>query len=118
MKAVQIMSFGTADVLRINDVDRPAPGVGEVLVSVGATGVNGHDVIVRAGEVKMMSGRRFLIGVGLDFAGTVAATGADVESQRSLPGRSLPGPGRSPAPIGALPRLRIDCLPMACPQGR
>ena len=83
MKAVQIMSFGTAaDVLRINDVDRPAPGTGEVLVSVEATSVNGHDVIVRAGEVKMVSGRRFPIGAGLDFAGTVAATGTGVEGYR------------------------------------
>ncbi|MFI1481874.1 zinc-binding alcohol dehydrogenase family protein [Streptomyces sp. NPDC020747] len=82
MKAVQIMSFGTSDVLRINDVERPAPGAGEVLVSVEATSVNGHDVVVRSGEVKMMSGRRFPIGVGLDFAGTVAATGAGVENHR------------------------------------
>jgi NADPH:quinone reductase-like Zn-dependent oxidoreductase len=82
MKAVQIMGFGAADVLRINDVDRPAPGAGEVLVSVEASSVNGHDVIVRAGELKMVSGRRFPIGVGLDFAGTVAATGAGVESYR------------------------------------
>lgn len=73
------MSFGTADVLRINDVDRPAPGTGEVLVSVEAISGNGHDVIVRAGEVKMVSGRRFPIGAGVDFAGTVAATGAGVE---------------------------------------
>ncbi|MFF1542422.1 zinc-binding alcohol dehydrogenase family protein [Streptomyces sp. NPDC058291] len=82
MKAVQVMSFGTADVLRINEVDRPAPGAGEVLVAVEASSVNGHDVIVRAGELKMVSGRRFPIGVGLDFAGTVAATGADVTGHR------------------------------------
>ncbi|WP_314411493.1 NAD(P)-dependent alcohol dehydrogenase [Streptomyces kroppenstedtii] len=82
MKAVQIMGFGTADVLRVNDVDRPAPGAGEVLVAVEASSVNGHDVIVRAGELKMVSGRRFPIGVGLDFAGTVAETGADVAGHR------------------------------------
>ncbi|MGW5231537.1 quinone oxidoreductase family protein [Streptomyces nodosus] len=82
MKAVQITSFGTADVLRINDVDRPSPGAGEVLVAVEASSVNGHDVLVRAGELKMVSGRRFPIGVGLDFAGTVAATGDGVESYR------------------------------------
>lgn len=82
MKAVQITGFGTADVLRVNDVERPAPGAGEVLVSVEASSVNGHDVIVRSGELKMVSGRRFPIGVGLDFAGTVAATGAGVEGYR------------------------------------
>ncbi|MBO3680172.1 NAD(P)-dependent alcohol dehydrogenase [Streptomyces sp. NEAU-YJ-81] len=82
MKAVQITSFGAADVLRVNDVERPVPGAGEVLVSVEASSVNGHDVIVRAGELKMVSGRRFPIGVGLDFAGTVAASGADVAGYR------------------------------------
>ncbi|WP_326614380.1 NADP-dependent oxidoreductase [Streptomyces scopuliridis] len=83
MKAVQITSYGAADVLRVNEVDRPAPGAGEVLVSVEASSVNGHDVIIRAGEMKMVSGRRFPIGTGLDFAGTVAATGADVEGYRA-----------------------------------
>ncbi|MCX5243444.1 NADP-dependent oxidoreductase [Streptomyces prunicolor] len=82
MKAVQITSFGTADVLQVNEVDRPTPGAGEVLVSVEASSVNGHDVIVRSGELKMVSGRRFPIGVGLDFAGVVAATGAGVEGYR------------------------------------
>ncbi|ASQ93279.1 NAD(P)-dependent alcohol dehydrogenase [Streptomyces sp. 11-1-2] len=82
MKTVQITSFGAPDVLRVNDVARPVPAAGEVLVSVEASSVNGHDVIVRAGELKMVSGRRFPIGVGLDFAGTVAATGADVAGYR------------------------------------
>ncbi|WP_307021675.1 NAD(P)-dependent alcohol dehydrogenase [Streptomyces canus] len=44
--------------------------------------MNGHDVLVRAGELKIVSGRRFPIGVGLDFAGVVAATGADVKDYR------------------------------------
>ncbi|MFF0086725.1 NAD(P)-dependent alcohol dehydrogenase [Streptomyces canus] len=82
MKTAQITGYGTVDVLRVNDVDRPAPGAGEVLVSVEASSVNGHDVLVRAGELKIVSGRRFPIGVGLDFAGVVAATGADVEDYR------------------------------------
>ncbi|MGW6919967.1 NADP-dependent oxidoreductase [Streptomyces sp. NPDC054950] len=82
MKAAQITGYGAPDVLRVNDVDRPAPGAGEVLVSVEASSVNGHDVIVRAGELKMVSGRRFPIGAGLDFAGVVVETGAEVESHR------------------------------------
>ncbi|MFD9396428.1 NAD(P)-dependent alcohol dehydrogenase [Streptomyces sp. NPDC060000] len=83
MKAAQITHYGAPDVLRVNDVDRPAPGAGEVLVAVEASSVNGHDVIVRAGELKFVSGRRFPIGVGLDFAGTVAATGVGVEGLRA-----------------------------------
>jgi NADPH:quinone reductase-like Zn-dependent oxidoreductase len=79
MKAAQIARFGEPDVLRINDVERPVPGPAGVLVSVEASSVNGHDVIVRKGGLTIVSGRRFPIGVGLDFAGVVAATGADVE---------------------------------------
>ena len=78
MKAAQIMSFGTPDVLRVTEIDRPSPGAGEVLVSVEASSVNGHDTIVRAGGLKMVSGRKFPIGVGLDFAGVVVTTGPDV----------------------------------------
>ncbi|MFI5953127.1 NAD(P)-dependent alcohol dehydrogenase [Cryptosporangium sp. NPDC051539] len=78
MKAAQITRYGTPDVLRIEDVDRPVPGPGEILVSVTASSVNGHDVLVRSGAVKIMTGRRFPIGVGLDFAGVVAAAGSEV----------------------------------------
>jgi NADPH:quinone reductase-like Zn-dependent oxidoreductase len=78
MKATQIFTYGGPDVLRIGDVDRPQPGPGEVLVRVGASSVNGHDVLVRAGAMKIVSGRRFPIGAGLDFAGVVAETGAGV----------------------------------------
>jgi NADPH:quinone reductase-like Zn-dependent oxidoreductase len=79
MKAAQITSFGAPDVLRVNETDRPEPAAGEVLVAVEAASVNGHDTLVRAGGLKMVSGRRFPIGLGLDFAGTVAATGPGVQ---------------------------------------
>ena len=82
MKAVQITGFGTPDVLLVNDVDRPAPGAGDVLVSVEASSVNGHDSLVRSGALRMVSGRRFPIGFGLDFAGVVAAVGAEVREHR------------------------------------
>ena len=79
MKAAQIGRFGEPDVLRINEVNRPAPGDGEILVTVEASSVNGHDVIVRSGGLKMVSGRKFPIGTGLDFAGVVAAAGPGAE---------------------------------------
>jgi NADPH:quinone reductase-like Zn-dependent oxidoreductase len=82
MKAVQIAGFGTPDVLLVNDVDRPAPGAGDVLVAVEASSVNGHDSLVRSGALRMVSGRRFPIGFGLDFAGVVAAVGAEVREHR------------------------------------
>jgi NADPH:quinone reductase-like Zn-dependent oxidoreductase len=83
MKAVQIAGFGTPDVLLVNDVDCPTPGAGEVLVSVEASSVNGHDTLVRSGGLRMVSGRKFPIGFGLDFAGVVTAVGADVREHRA-----------------------------------
>ncbi len=83
MKAAQIMSFGTPDVLRVTETETPSPGAGEVLVAVEASSVNGHDMIVRTGKVKMVSGRRFPIGTGLDFAGVVVTIGAGVEGFRA-----------------------------------
>jgi NADPH:quinone reductase-like Zn-dependent oxidoreductase len=79
MKAAQIDRFGEPDVLRISEVARPAPGDDEVLVRVEAASVNGHDVIVRAGGLKMVSGRKFPLGTGLDFAGVIAAGPASAD---------------------------------------
>lgn len=83
MKAAQITSFGAPDVLRVTETDRPSPGAGEVLVAVDASSVNGHDAIVRVGGVKMVSGRKFPIGVGLDFAGVVVTAGSGVEGYQA-----------------------------------
>jgi NADPH:quinone reductase-like Zn-dependent oxidoreductase len=78
MKATQILSYGAPDVLVVTEVERPEPGPGQVLVCVAASSVNGHDALVRAGAMKIVSGRRFPIGLGLDFTGVVAAVGPGV----------------------------------------
>jgi NADPH:quinone reductase-like Zn-dependent oxidoreductase len=83
MKAAQINQYGEPDVLMINEVDRPVPGEGEVLVQVAASSLNGHDVLVRSGGLKMVSGRKFPIGTGLDFAGTVVAAGPGAEDHQA-----------------------------------
>lgn len=68
MRAAQIGQFGGPDVLVVNEVDRPVPADGEVLVRVEASSVNGHDAMVRSGGLKVISGRKFPLGTGLDFA--------------------------------------------------
>lgn len=78
MKAIQIFSYGAPDVLAVTEVQRPEPGPGQVLVAVAASSVNGHDAMLRSGAMKIVSGRRFPIGLGLDFAGVVAGTGPGV----------------------------------------
>ena len=83
MKAVVHTEYGTPDVMRLEDIDTPAIGDGEVLVRVRAAsvnppdwaGVHGVPSIVRAA----FGLRRPKLGVrGTDLAGTVQAIGSDV----------------------------------------
>ncbi|ADJ43241.1 NADPH:quinone reductase and related Zn-dependent oxidoreductase [Amycolatopsis mediterranei S699] len=83
MKAAQIMSFGTPDVLRVTETETPTPGAGEVLVAVEASSVNGHDTMVRAGGLKLVLGRKVPMGTGLDFAGVVVEIGTGVAGFRA-----------------------------------
>lgn len=50
MKAVRFYDYGSADVLRYEDVPNPTPGPGEVTVRVRACGVNRLDLLLRAGR--------------------------------------------------------------------
>jgi NADPH:quinone reductase-like Zn-dependent oxidoreductase len=78
MQAVQYDSYGPTDVLRVRTVPVPAVRPGHVLVQVAATSVNGADIVVRAGKLKLISGRTFPRGAGYDFAGTVVEAAGDV----------------------------------------
>jgi NADPH:quinone reductase-like Zn-dependent oxidoreductase len=80
MKAVRYHEYGAADVLRYEDVERPQPGVGEVLVRMQACGVNHFDVDLRAGVARWPLPLPHQLGV--EFAGTVEAVGPDVEHLR------------------------------------
>jgi NADPH:quinone reductase-like Zn-dependent oxidoreductase len=75
MKAVRFHSYGAAEVLRYEDAPRPAPGAGQVLIRVGAAGVNAIDWKIRAGYLKDMIPYALPVTLGLDFSGTVTAAG-------------------------------------------
>jgi NADPH:quinone reductase len=49
MKAVRFHEFGDPEVLRIDEVEKPQPGAGEVLIRVAVAGVNYADTMLRAG---------------------------------------------------------------------
>lgn len=49
MRAVQVRQFGGPEVLEVAEVDRPVPGVGEVLLRVAGAGVNFADLRTRMG---------------------------------------------------------------------
>jgi NADPH:quinone reductase-like Zn-dependent oxidoreductase len=74
MRAARLHDHGGPEVLQTDDTDRPEPGDNEVLVEVVAAGVNPVDTYFREGSYEPV-GLPFTPGV--DFAGTVAVTGAD-----------------------------------------
>jgi alcohol dehydrogenase len=78
MRAVVLTAHGGPENLEyVTDYPDPTPGPGEVLVKIGASSLNYHDVFTRRG----MPGIRVPLPVvpGLDIAGEVAALGPGVE---------------------------------------
>lgn len=80
MKAVRFHEFGEAAVLRVEDVEDPTPGPGEVLVRVAATSFNGVDAGIRGGWLQGPFPVALPHTPGVDVAGTVSALGAGVTS--------------------------------------
>ncbi len=74
MNAIEISEPGGPDVLRLHQIDVPAPGPGDVLIKVEAAAVNRPDVAQRQGVYPPPPGASDT--PGLDVAGTVAAVGA------------------------------------------
>lgn len=87
MKALIQDVYGTSEVLRIEDVDRPSAAAGEVLVRIAAASVNAADWHIMRGEPRIArlmdrsifgrTGPRQRIR-GRDFAGTIEALGPGV----------------------------------------
>ncbi|RKS08756.1 NADPH:quinone reductase-like Zn-dependent oxidoreductase [Nocardiopsis sp. Huas11] len=80
MKAMRFHEFGTSEVLRYEDVDRPTPGAGQVLVRVAATSFNPVDDHIRAGVLAEMLPITLPYVPGIDLAGTIAELGPDVRN--------------------------------------
>jgi NADPH:quinone reductase-like Zn-dependent oxidoreductase len=77
VKAVRFHEFGHSDVLRLEDIDDPKPGPGEVTIRIRASALNHLDVDVREGV------SRFPVNVphtlGVEIAGDIEEVGAGVE---------------------------------------
>ena len=82
MKAIQMQSYGGAEILVYEDTARPEPQAGEVLVQVYAAGVNGLDWKIRDGNLQNSMNFQLPIILGFDAAGIVAAVGAGVSTVR------------------------------------
>ncbi len=83
MKAIVRRCYGPPDVLALEDVEKPVPKDGELLVKVHAASVNPADWHFVRGEPYLIR-MDFGFGapknprIGIDFAGTVEAVGKDV----------------------------------------
>ncbi|MEU8261991.1 NAD(P)-dependent alcohol dehydrogenase [Micromonospora sp. NPDC048999] len=96
MKAIVQDRYGSADVLRLADIDVPTPGAGQVLVQVRAAGVDpgvwhlltGLPYVVRLGFGLRRPRNRV---PGMDLAGVVTAVGAGVTGL--TPGDEVYGTG-------------------------
>lgn len=75
VKAIVVSEKGGPEQLVYQEVESPAPGPGELLVEVAAAGLNFIDTYHRGGLYPM----DFPMTPGLEGAGTVVATGEDVE---------------------------------------
>ncbi len=77
MQAVRLHEHGGPDVLQVDEVERPEPGADEILVEVGAAGVNPVDTYFREGSYDPAD---VPFTPGVDFAGTVADVGDGIEA--------------------------------------
>ncbi|HTE20407.1 MAG TPA: NADPH:quinone reductase, partial [Armatimonadota bacterium] len=78
MKAIQVREFGEPSVMMLAEVPDPRPGVGEVVVRIGACGVNPVDTYIRSGAYARKPPLPYT--PGTDAAGVVAAVGEGVSS--------------------------------------
>jgi NADPH:quinone reductase len=81
MRAIIFRKFGAPSVMRLEEVEAPALGAGDVLIAVRAVTVNRTlDLAVRAGRyVQAVSLPHIL---GADPSGVIVATGSEVESRK------------------------------------
>jgi NADPH:quinone reductase len=76
MKAIRAHAFGGPDVLRLEQVDDPIAGPGEVVIDVRAAGVNPADTYMRNGTYAIVPKLPYI--PGGDAGGVVSAVGAGV----------------------------------------
>jgi len=78
MKAIRFHDYGDPDVLRLEDVEQPVPGAGEVRLRVAASAFNPVDDGIRGGWLRDVFPVALPHVPGIEVAGTVDALGAGV----------------------------------------
>lgn len=112
MKAVRVLRYGPPSVIEIDDVPRPAPGRGQLLVRVEAAGVGYWDALFREGESKL---EPLPIILGSDISGTVEALGPEVSGFK--PGDEVYG-STNPQFSGGQAEYAVPLATMIAPKPR
>jgi NADPH:quinone reductase-like Zn-dependent oxidoreductase len=81
MMAWRVHEFGPPDVMKFEEVPRPDPGSGEVLVKVEAAGVGPWDAWIRAGKSALP--QPLPLTLGSDLSGEIVALGKGVADLRA-----------------------------------
>jgi NADPH:quinone reductase len=82
MKAIEITQYGAPEVLRAGERPDPAPGAGELLIRVSASGVNRPDVLQRTGNYPVPPGASDI--PGLEVAGAIVSGDAQAMQAAGL----------------------------------
>ena len=80
MKAVITKEYGSVDVLKIVDVEKPIINDDEILVEVKSASINPLDWRIRTGEMKIMTGKIPPRILGSDYSGIVVEIGKNISS--------------------------------------
>jgi len=80
MKAVRIHEYGGPEVLVLEDIPRPEPGEGEILIQVHAAAVNPLDWKVRSGSQRERLKHKLPLILGWDVSGVVESLGTGTKS--------------------------------------
>jgi NADPH2:quinone reductase len=113
VRAVRFTTYGSPDVLHVEQVDQPSARAGEVLVKVCAVGINRIDVATVSGALKS----RLPMTPGRDFAGIIAdgpEEGTEVWASGAGFGVSRDG---AAAEYVAVPRSWLAIKPMNLSMG-
>lgn len=92
MRRIQYHRYGGPDLMSLEEFAPSAPRRYEVAIKVKAASINPIDWKIRRGDLKVVTGRRFPRGMGMDLSGIVTAVGDGVTRMR--PGDEVFGMAR------------------------
>lgn len=111
MKAVVYETYGSADVLRIEEIPDPAPRKGWARVEVHATALNPKDVLVRKGKMRWLVGGERQRTPGYDIAGVLLDDADGLTAGTEVFGMIQSNHGGGCAEVVSLPFAQLGAKP-------